>query len=76
MAQIQNYYLGYPPEKDIEDFESVIVGELKQHTPLSNGQIIVKTPLGVEETPNQLKGFEKLTCKEAQKRIEQIEDVK
>lgn len=76
MAQIQNYYLGYPPEKDIEDFESVIVGELKQHTLLSNGQIVVKTPLGVEETPKQLQGFKKYdNVKEIQKEIEIIDKI-
>ncbi len=69
----QNYYIGYPPTKDIEDFESVIVGEIKQHVTLSNGQIVVKTPLGVKDTAKQLQGFEKLTRKEAQERIEKIE---
>ncbi len=70
----QNYYIGYPPTENIEDFESVIVGTLAQQTPLSNGQIVVKTFLGVEETPVQLQGFSKYdNAKDVQNEIEKIE---
>ena len=71
--KIQNYYIGYPPTENIEDFESVIVGTLDQHFLLEDSRIVVKTPLGVSETPSQLSNFEKHTCKEVQQEINKIE---
>lgn len=72
---MNNYYIiDYPQADKIEELEAVIVGTIDQQLVLKNGQIVVKTPIGVKETPSILNAYHKLTVMQADTKIQEIEN--
>ena len=68
-----SYYIGNTPTKNIEDFEAVILGTLKEQRILKNGQIVVETRETTKETPEPLKEFKKYSSNEIENEINKIE---
>lgn len=72
---MNNYYIiDYPQADKIEELEAVIVGTIDQQLVLKNGQIVVKTPIGVKETPSILNAYPKLNVTQADTKIQEIEN--
>lgn len=61
------YYIGLMPLdlKKVLEIESYIVGIISEQRKLKDGSYLVKTPIGVKETPSCLKDWQRFESVEA-----------